>query len=536
MGDPTTYMVSNNPIASAFGGQDDEFFSSIGQENSGPSSQHMNMTEPQMYTSDGMQQQFAQYSVYDQPIVGDQETYLPGQGPDTRHPSVETEGIMNNSNSNPIFEQQQQEEEEKEGQVDSQLPKVSSSEEPVPPPPTSFQNQQHTGGFESISSVRRQPGAAATQSAFAPPQSIGYGVAQPQAHQQFVEEEEDGVSSSRESVPKIRLNPSLEAGRRKLEEFKRKKAAVLSRRSSITSSQYNDSGVKSDVLEARLQEAQEEIKKMKSDVQRLTEEVEASREEKQGMEREKAALLGELVSIKASVEDSGSSSKAIELLREELDAMKDRTDGLEASLASSRAECNVLSEEKARLEEELNTLKVNSALTMRDDGELDRVKIELESLKAHHASLQSELEHQSVQATHLQSQLEDALNQEQGAREELEEAKDNIDSLRELLSEGEQERVELASHLESLKLELAQMQQVQQQEHVGHMDDDAGLIAAKDEEIRMLKEQLIDVERSAAEWREKAQQQVSAEVSYQQPESAPVSPRWVYMNRCNNYY
>eukprot|EP00889_Picochlorum_renovo_P005060 jgi/Picre1/32090/NNA_007438.t1 len=108
---------------------------------------------------------------------------------------------------------------------------------------------------------------------------------------------------------KNKLNPSLEAGRRKLEEFKRKKAAVLSRRSSITSSQYNDSGVKSDVLEARLQEAQEEIKKMKSDVQRLTEEVEASREEKQGMEREKAALLGELVSIKASVEDSGSRVK-----------------------------------------------------------------------------------------------------------------------------------------------------------------------------------------------------------------------------------
>lgn len=527
MGDPTTYMVSNNPIASAFGGQDDEFFNSIGQENSGPSSQYVNMEEPQMYNQDGMQQQYAQYSVYDQPIVGDQETYLPGQGPDTQQPSMETEVMMNNSNSNPIFEQQQEEEEEKEkeGLVDSQLPQVSSSEEPVPPPPTLFQNQQPADKFESISSVRRQPGIVATQSAFAPPQSFGYGVAQQQGHQQIVEEEEDGVSSSRESAPKGRLNPSLEAGRRKLEEFKRKKAAVLSRRSSITSSQYNDSGVKSDVLEARLQEAQEDIKKMKFDMQRLTEEVEASREEKQAMEREKAALLGELVSIKASVEDSGSSSKAIELLREELDAMKDRTDGLEASLASSRGECHVLSEEKARLEEELNTLKVNSALKMRDDGELERAKMELESLKAHHASLQSELEHQSVQATSLQSQLEDALNQEQGTREELEEAKENIDSLRELLSEGEQERVELASHLESLKLELAQLQQVQQQEHVDHTHDDAGLIASKDEEIKMLKEQLIDAERSAAEWREKAQQQVSSEVPSQQAECAPTSPR-----------
>lgn len=501
-------MVSNNPIASAFGGQDDEFFNSIGQDNS---SEHMNVQDPQMYNPEAMHQQYAQYSVYDQPIVGDQETYLPGQGPDTRaqQSQVEPEGIMDNSNSNPVFEQQQ------EGHVDSQLPKVSSSEDSVPPPPTSFQNQQHPGGFESISSVKRQSGGGATQNAFAPPQSFGYGVAQ--EHEQVVEEE-DGVSSGRESVPKGRLNPSLEAGRRKLEEFKRKKAAVLSRRSSITSSHYNDSGANADVLEARLQEAQEEVRKMKATVDRLTEEVEASREEKHAMEREKAALLGELVSIKASVEDSGSSSKAIELLREELDAMKDRTDGLEASLASSRGECNVLSEEKARLEEELNTLKVNSALTMRDDGELNRVKTELESLKSHHASLQAELEHQSVQTLQLQSQLADALNQEQGAREEVEEAKENIDSLRELLSEGEQERVELVSQLASLKSELAQMQQ---QEHAVQAHNDA----AKDDEIRMLQAQLVDTERIAAEWREKAQQPVSTEVPYQQPQYSPTSTR-----------
>ena len=308
-------------------------------------------------------------------------------------------------------------------------------------------------------------------------------------------------------------NLNLAAGRRKLEEFKRKKALALAKKTQTAMSDEK----KYEYAEAKLEEAREEIQQLRAELRAAVSSSADDRlaDERSAMEREKAAMLGEVVTLRSTVasleeqladaksavshnvpigsavDETGadasaaeaearSHAAAIELLRDEIDTMTARAEGLARSLLESQKACDALSEDKEALEEQVRELTVKLAVpsvplgaphdlrpehdvtpekrpdneselvALREEletmhGALNAARGELETVRGEFGAARRELE--SVGASHLA-----AVERIQELEDQVEESRENIDSLRELLSEGESERVELVSSIEGLKL------------------------------------------------------------------------------------
>ena len=327
--------------------------------------------------------------------------------------------------------------------------------------------------------------------------------------------------------PKIKMNPNLQAGRRKLEEFKRKKAAALSRKSSVHKQGDFPSESEHQVSHTQVTEPHvadinhDEIVRLKKELEMATKELEIVDAERNSLQREKASLLGEIMSLKTIAEskpniinNSNDSEKAIELLKDELDTVKSQCQSLEASLKEKDKTCLSLHEENINLQKEISALKINSGIVF-ERQQVDHLRVELENLRATLSAAQAENE--TLRANH-----ETALQQERGAREqleqELEDSKDNIESLRELLGEGEQERLGMAETIAALRKELENSQVPQQgvsiQDSTAHLE--------LEEKIKALETSLESAQQEIAEWKAKCEQ---AATEQYQPSGSPVSPR-----------
>ena len=198
------------------------------------------------------------------------------------------------------------------------------------------------------------------------------------------------TSGERRSITASNLN--LAAGRRKLEEFKRKKALALAKKTQTALSEEK----KFEYSEAKLSEAREEIQSLRAELRAATTVDDRLADDRAAMEREKAALLGEVVGLRSTVSsleeqldrakaaaaaaaatempameaapagvDAGSHAAAIELLRDEISTMTSRAECLEQALEDSQKALDVLAEEKAGLEEQVQELTVKLAVPSR---------------------------------------------------------------------------------------------------------------------------------------------------------------------------
>ena len=298
------------------------------------------------------------------------------------------------------------------------------------------------------------------------------------------------TSGERRAMTASNLN--LAAGRRKLEEFKRKKALALAKKTQTGLSEEK----KFEYAEAKLGEAREEIQSLREELRVATSIDDRISNERAAMEREKAALLGEVVGLRSTVSsleeqldramaaaaaaampaveaaavavDESSHAAAIELLRDEISTMTNRAEGLEQALFESRKALDALAEEKAGLEEQLQELTVKLAVpsgpfaetpaqtTHQGQGENQGPEQEQDHendpdwRESELVSLRAELEM-------ARASLGTAIERNYALEEEVEESRENIDSLRELLAEGEAERVELVSSMEELRLNHGQL-------------------------------------------------------------------------------
>lgn len=522
MGEMATFVVSENPFPASFVDNEESehhFFNTIGENNG--------MEQPGMITS-RIETPYAQLNIgsngqthdvcgrvqtQDGPR-GEEETYFPSQG----YQRASTD-VQKNEHSMVHSTEQHREE-------------TLNHEVVPPPPPTAFFDQVTAEGFsrratdagtwpeESLSETiapRSQQygyGAGTAAMVFHPKDPAGphgdvcVGTEQPPSasadteYKKSVTNHDNDSSDDETREPRIgyhdgtartkaKVNPNLQAGRRKLEEFKRKKAAALSRKNSLSQQREY---VRQEFAETKLEEAQEEIQRLRSEVQQLSTDVEAYAEEKTVMEREKAALLGELVSIKASVEaNPAASSDAIDLLREEIGAMRERTESLESSLIASRSECTLLVEEKSKLEEALHALRIQTAVPIEQ-----------------HATVSSDALLAEIQS--LQDSLKSASEREAQLQDDVFESRENIDSLRELLSEGEQERLELVETIQKLNEELHAMRSEAgnpyQAQPVVHDD------AMYCQKIAELEANLSRAQQEIQEWRRKAENKSEAQLDH----------------------
>ncbi len=294
---------------------------------------------------------------------------------------------------------------------------------------------------------------------------------------------------------------NLAAGRRKLEEFKRKKALALSKKTQTALSEEK----KFEYSEAKLGEAQEEIQRLRAELRAATSGDDRIAGERAAMEREKAALLGEVVGLRSAVssleeelvrakdaaaameaaaaetpemeaapvvEDERSQAAAIELLRDEIRTMTSRAEGLEQALLESQKALDAVAEEKAGLEEQVQELTVKLAVpsgnlaeppahaTGEDQGHEDGSDARESEL----IMLRDELE--TARAS-----LGAAIERSQELQEQVEESREQIDSLRELLAEGEAERVDLVSSMEGLEVSHGQLvKELNEQLEAARMD------------------------------------------------------------------
>lgn len=292
------------------------------------------------------------------------------------------------------------------------------------------------------------------------------------------------TSGERRSITASNLN--LAAGRRKLEEFKRKKALALAKKTQTALSEEK----KFEYSEAKLSEAREEIQSLRAELRAATSVDDRLADDRAAMEREKAALLGEVVGLRSTVSsleeqldrakaaaaaaaatempameaapagvDAGSHAAAIELLRDEISTMTSRAECLEQALVDSQKALDVLAEEKAGLEEQVQELTVKLAVPSRT------LAAETPALATGEDQCQdSGLEERESEINMLRAELETARASLGAAterceelEEQVQESRDNIDSLRELLAEGEAERVELVSSIESLRMSHGQL-------------------------------------------------------------------------------
>ena len=551
MGDSTAYTVSEKPITFGVDDSDQQFFNSIDEPSQGNQFGY-NMTTYDPYQnqvqdgSDAMRQDAGQGF---QMNTFDQETYAPIQGYQRQYVDESDYKVREgyNYDDRRDFGGVTPASEGFDGSVAKQdnlgsYPgAVEDSGALPPPPPMAFQNQSKdtdagSNGFGSISSLQQKGyGATATASFAPPPSGLAFGgavttmtvphadVVDSIANNQSAvspreesrgndnkgqyEAESPSLSDRTEQVKMGKVNPSLQAGRRKLEEFKRKKAAVLSRKNSST---QQHEYVKAEFTDAKLEEAREEIQRLKIEVKMLSNDLERRAEERSEMEREKAALLGELVSLKANVEESPASAQAIELLREEIGAMKDRIESLESSLSISRKECASLVEERETLIDELNALKIKVAVPPppppQSVDSADALRSELDELKSRYTLAQIELDQKAVELSNMQVQIEESRMREQQAQGDLMDATENIESLRELLKEGEQERVELVSINNELQ---SQVQATQGQSVVVDPTQTVALesaLHAKDLEIDRLNQSLMEYQREVNDLKSKAEE------------------------------
>ena len=174
--------------------------------------------------------------------------------------------------------------------------------------------------------------------------------------------------SMKQDATKAKVNPSIQAGRRKLEEFKRKKAAALSRRNSGAPPPAEVNS-RADLDSAYISDLEDKITKMKEEVRRANHDLEVMAEERQNLQREKASLVGEIMSLKASSEGKNS-AQAIELLREELQAMGDQRRTLEESLSQSRSSCLLVQEENEKLLSEIQNLRMKMSANLPESNRL----------------------------------------------------------------------------------------------------------------------------------------------------------------------
>eukprot|EP00890_Picochlorum_soloecismus_P004545 jgi/Picsp_1/5091/NSC_02454-R1_---NA--- len=320
---------------------------------------------------------------------------------------------------------------------------------------------------------------------------------------------------------KIKINPNLQAGRRKLEEFKRKKAAALSRKSSAQKQGDSPSSEQqipySQDSELHAADAShDEIVRLKSELGMASKELEIVDAERNNLQREKASLLGEIMSLKAITEskpsNNGDSEKAIELLKDELDTVKCRCQSLETNVKEKDIMCLSLTEENGNLQKEINALKINSGVFVERE-QAERLGVELENLRTALSAAQTENE--ALRANH-----QTALQQERGAREQLEQnledSKDNIESLRELLGEGEQERLGMAETIAALRRDLENAQVPQ----TGMAAQDSNIHLELEDKIRTLETSLESAQQEIAERKSKCEQSTEPF----QPSGSPVSP------------
>jgi len=329
---------------------------------------------------------------------------------------------------------------------------------------------------------------------------------------------------------KIKLNPNLQAGRRKLEEFKRKKAAALSRKSSGQKQGDSPSSEKqlSYTQQSESHESaanREEIVRLKSELEMASKELEIVDAERNNLQREKASLLGEIMSWKAIAESKPSNSmdseKAIELLKDELDTVKHRCQSLETSLKEKDIMCLSLTEENSNLQKEISALKINSGMFLEREH-AESLRVELESLRAALSAAQTE--NGNLKANH-QTALQQELEARELLEQDLQDSKDNIESLRELLAEGEQERLGMAETIAALHRDLENVHVPQ----AGISAQDSAIHLELEEKIRALEISLESAQQDIAEWKSKCEQ---TSEQYQ-PSGSPVSPRWV--SCCRNY-
>ena len=548
MGDSTAYTVSEKPITFGVDDSDQQFFNSIDEPSQGNQIGY-NMNSYDQYQnnvqhgSGPMHQDVGQGF---QTNKFDQETYAPIQGYQRQYveESQYNVGEGHNYDDRRDFGGVNTVSERFDGSVTQQdnagsYPGAAEDSSVLPPPPPmAFQNQSNgngdaSNGLGSIASMKQRGNVSTATASFAPPPPSGLAfgggattmmvphsdVVEPRADNQTAvspkedsggddlkgqyEAESPSLSDRADQVKTGKVNPNLQAGRRKLEEFKRKKAAVLSRKNSA--SQQHEY-VKAEFTDTKLEEAREEIQRLKIEVKILSSDLERHVEERSEMEREKAALLGELVSLKANVEESPASAQAIELLREEIGVLKDRIESLESSLAISRKECAALGDEREKLIDELNALKIKVAVppppqSVDSSGAL---RSELDQVKSRFAQVKIELDQKAVEMSNMQTQLEESRMREQQAQDDLMDATDNVESLRELLNEGEQERVELVSIISELE---SKIQTIQGQPAVADPSQKFGLesaLHAKDLEIERLNQSLMGYQQELNDLKSKA--------------------------------
>ena len=539
--------MSQNPFPASFGDESDhQFFSTIGEVSAQDNIVHVpeNLSQFNSDAAISGHRDQGQGEIQNGP-QGAEETYFPAQG---YRRSLDTKDNTCNGHG--------------EGRIEG--------EDPPPPPPTSFFDQvpgkqpaHETNETEAQTAMPGKP-------TFAPPpppqmygsSGVGHDAAMTQEKDASLKEQDivphpinvpavgkygrdliDDDSSDDEDAREYRafreggegsrekVNANLQAGRRKLEEFKRKKAAALSRKNSL--SQQREI-VRQEFAETKLDEAREEIERLRNEVRQLSADVESQAKDKAVVEREKAALLGELMSIKAQADaNPGDSSDAIDLLRDEIHALRERTENLESSLIASRSECAAMTEEKSKMEEELRALRIQVALPVTQDNtevleaeiqtlrmKLDQITLEqthaashqdeTDLLKAEIQTLRMKINDMSLEkdnaAIHqddtdalraeiqtLQANLEQlAIEKEQELEEAAFESRENIDSLRELLSEGEQERVDLVEQIQKLNQEVALSRGVDQDkaQYLSRIQDLETQLLQAQQEARELKEKL----------------------------------------------
>ena len=301
MGESVTYAVSRNPFPPSFGDttnhqeSDHQFFNGVGEPQGGADMIHntdnySQFNAPLAPPVWGAQRQ----DQFQNDPPGAEETYFPAQG---YRRSLDTSGKSNNVSS----------------YTDEQLKHQQGQETVPPPPPTSFFNQAsgkqpftRPGISDSV-----VPHGVQGPTTFAPPPppqtfgssdmeqrgTIGQGQdkaaveeQQPLQHSTVAsavhkyrrdildddssDEDTKEYRAFREGLEKSRakVNPNLQAGRRKLEEFKRKKAAALSRKNSL---EQQRQFVKQEYAESKLDEAREEIERLRKENKLLLADVES---------------------------------------------------------------------------------------------------------------------------------------------------------------------------------------------------------------------------------------------------------------------
>lgn len=199
----------------------------------------------------------------------------------------------------------------------------------------------------------------------------------------------------------------------------------------------------------------EELRQLRSELQSLNRELEIVDGERNALQREKAALMGELMELKscggakvaaAHTEDQ---IKAIELLKEELDDVKNRAQHLEQKLAEARHSCDMLQDSNTQLKKEIDSYHINHGNMLKQES------TEVTMLRETVNKLEAELYECKKREEGLHSQLFNQKNKEEDIlsrnKEILQEYQENIDSLREMIAEGEQERAGLLRTIETLK-------------------------------------------------------------------------------------